>query len=472
MNAAVAISDALAALGAVAVGRERERHARPSRGRGPPRGCPAGTRTASTIGPDVVAALERQQRRQPEGDADRERQAGGEQQRGGADRRTRSSPSARLLLAERAARERREQRGGGYRRDGERERRRKQPGERRRDDRVRGRVVAAVPLPVPDREALLAEQVGAEGVCGEVDRPRLPDQVDDRERDRDRDRRDVPPVDALVPRPPRQERRAPARWWRRLGARVCGGAVTAARAARSTAKDKLAARPQEVRCAIDQLGVLEPRPVAALDHLELGLAAERVGEAPAELRADVGVARQATGPARGSELAERARRGARAPPAGPSGRGSGSRAGCRGRSPPRRGRRSRAAASGGMPRRVVKPIVSSPTSGVRHARATRCHSKPGSSGTQAKRTSRSIRSGKRWAKASADRAPVVHHERHALETGVLAERLDEAVVARRSSSRSRRAWPSGRSQAGRARRPPQRSRSGSQSQDAVGTPCT
>ena len=44
---------------------------------------------------------------------------------------------------------------------------------------VRGRVMAAVPLAVPDREALLAEQVGAEGVGGEVDGARLPDQVGD-----------------------------------------------------------------------------------------------------------------------------------------------------------------------------------------------------------------------------------------------------------------------------------------------------
>jgi hypothetical protein len=60
-------------------------------------------------------------------------------------------------------------------------------------------VVAAVPLAVPDREALLGEQVGAEAVRGEVDRARLPDQVADREQHRDRHRRDVPPVDARVP---------------------------------------------------------------------------------------------------------------------------------------------------------------------------------------------------------------------------------------------------------------------------------
>ena len=65
---------------------------------------------------------------------------------------------------------------------------------------VGGRVVAAVPLAVPDREALLAEQVGAEGVRGEVDRARLPDQVRRREQGRDDDRRGLPRVDAAVPR--------------------------------------------------------------------------------------------------------------------------------------------------------------------------------------------------------------------------------------------------------------------------------
>ena len=70
--------------------------------------------------------------------------------------------------------------------------------------------MTAVPLAVPDREALLAEQVGPERVGGQVDRARLPDQVDDRDRDRREDRRGVPGVDPAIPgqRPARSEARA------------------------------------------------------------------------------------------------------------------------------------------------------------------------------------------------------------------------------------------------------------------------
>jgi hypothetical protein len=117
------------------------------------------------------------------------------------------SAPQRAVVAEPAAHEWREQRGGRHGGERERQRRAEQPRERRRQDAVGGRVVPAVPLAVPDREALLAEQVGAEGVGREVDRARLPDQVDGGEDERRDDRRGLPRIDAA---PPARSRRPPA----------------------------------------------------------------------------------------------------------------------------------------------------------------------------------------------------------------------------------------------------------------------
>ena len=85
---------------------------------------------------------------------------------------------ARAPLAEPATGQGLEQGGGGDGGGGERQSRCEQPGEGRREDAVGRGVVAAVPLSVPEGEALAAEEVGPEGVRGQVDGPRLPDQID------------------------------------------------------------------------------------------------------------------------------------------------------------------------------------------------------------------------------------------------------------------------------------------------------
>ena len=106
---------------------------------------------------DRSAPLQREQRREPERHADRERQPGGQQQGGAADSEPERAEAP--LEVEVPARERLEQRRRGHRGHSQRERGPEQPGDRRRDDAVRGRVVAAVPLAVPDRETFLAEEI-------------------------------------------------------------------------------------------------------------------------------------------------------------------------------------------------------------------------------------------------------------------------------------------------------------------------
>ena len=187
---------------------------------------------------------------------------------------------ARALRAEVPAGERLEERGRGQRRERQGHRRPEQPGDRRRDDAVGGRVVAAVPLAVPDREALLAEQLGAEGVGGEVDGARLPDQVDDREQQRDEQRRQPPPVDAPVQRaacaepvgrakrgPGATSRRNAARWRRDCGER--GPEHDANRLAERPTQEARDAGPPRARGAgrprasAPALHASRPRPVAA-----------------------------------------------------------------------------------------------------------------------------------------------------------------------------------------------------------------
>ena len=166
----------------------------------------------------VAAALQREQCGQPERHADREREPAREQQRGRGHAEPDRAP-ARALGAEVAAGERLEERGRGH------ARRAPAPPaapssqrDRRRDDAVGGRVVAAVPLAVPDREALLAEQLGTEGVrrrgrrCAAARSGRRPRTAAPRAR------REPPPVHAPVPGqlrrsgPPRRAKRpVPAR---------------------------------------------------------------------------------------------------------------------------------------------------------------------------------------------------------------------------------------------------------------------
>ena len=157
----------------------------------------------------VAAPLEGQQGGQPERHAERERQPAGEEQGGGGHAEPDRAP-ARPVRSEVAARQRLEEGGRGQRGERQGQRRAEQPRDRRRDDAVGGRVMAAVPLAVPDREALLAEQVGPEGVRREVHGARLPDQVDDREHQRHEERGEPPPVDAAPP-PLRRSGTRPAR---------------------------------------------------------------------------------------------------------------------------------------------------------------------------------------------------------------------------------------------------------------------
>ena len=184
--------------------------------------------------------------------------------------RARSSPNAPRM-------QRREQRRGGHGGGGQHERRREQPGQRRREDAVGEGVVAAVPLAVPDRKPLLAEQVGAEGVGRHVDGARLPDQVDDREGERDQDRRGLPPVDPVVPAPGRRGRRRmpPTGAGAASGGRVAGppGGAATGSARRAARQGRLAEKPAD---SIDQFRPLVPAPVAGVDQLELDLAAERL----------------------------------------------------------------------------------------------------------------------------------------------------------------------------------------------------
>ena len=117
-----------------------------------------------------------QQRAEAEGHAHRERQPAGEQERAGADPEPERAPArspapARMdeRLEQGRGRDRGEHAGHPWP---------EQPAERREQDAVGRRVVAAVPLPVPDREPLCAEQLRPEDMCGHVDRVRPDGQPD------------------------------------------------------------------------------------------------------------------------------------------------------------------------------------------------------------------------------------------------------------------------------------------------------
>ena len=277
-------------------------------------------------------------------------------------------------------------------------------------------MVAAVPLAVPDREALLAEQVGAEGVRGEVDGARLPDQVDDREQQRDEHGREAPPVDAPVPGVPRGRKRA-----RRAKRRVPG--ATSPDAPTRRRRDcgergpehgcrRLAERADARNAgdALHELGPVEPRPVARRPRARARPARRARPRRPGRTRR----------PMYGSSLGQSTSAGQRT-------RSS--------RSPAARehvGRRRavelqdrplgavvevlpglvgqrRRAARAGSAQRVARPIISSPTSGRPPAAR---HAVPAVAGQERHGartiTSRSTQLGPALREREAHRAPVVH----------------------------------------------------------------
>jgi hypothetical protein len=128
-------------------------------------------------------ALEREQRGEPDRRSQRVRDAPDEQvacrRRGehvGGDECTRAEVGAREPLEQRCRRDGRERAD---------EARAEQGGERWRQERVAGRVVAAVPLRVPHREPVVREQVGAVNLCGEVRRRGREHEPQRREHERD-----------------------------------------------------------------------------------------------------------------------------------------------------------------------------------------------------------------------------------------------------------------------------------------------
>ncbi len=195
------------------------------------------------------------------------------------------APQRAALRAEVPVDDRLEERRGGQRADHERQLRAEQPCQRRREHAVGGGVMPAVPVPVPDREALAPEQVGAEEVGRQVDRARREDQVDASPRSR---------------RPARGRHATRGRVATSSGGRPASavrstrrGAVAPPPAAAPSAaplprRKRRAARRRRLSCqkatgAIDQVRAVEPHPVPAiLHHLELRVA-ERLRVALAEL---------------------------------------------------------------------------------------------------------------------------------------------------------------------------------------------
>ena len=314
---------------------------------------------------------------------------------------------------------------------------------------------------------------------------RLPDQVDDRERDRERGpapratSRSGGTSGSVGEARTRCGEAARRRRLRRRRAAGAGRRRDGGRTARSTARRL--ARPR--RPAVSR-GSSATRSTSSGRSCQLQwpastssssrLAAERVGVARAELRADVRVARRPRARAPGSAARRAARRRAPAPPGARRGRASGSRAGCRGRSSPRRGRRCSA--------RQRAPRTPQPggeahqqLADERRAPDAR-HPVPAVAGQAAARDREQHEPldalGKRWAQREPDRAPVVHHEREALEPGVVGERLEEAVVARDRVVELARLGRAAEARAGRApRRRCARGTAASRTTPS-GTPCT
>jgi hypothetical protein len=233
-NAAAAIARPSSAC-ARSLARRSRRPRPPSRGTGPPPGCRAG-RDREQEPPAsrwrrwrARARRARTRRRSRTGAGLVNRRVGG----GGAepDRApaARWSPNHRGRAGEQGAEAMARQPAP---------RRRQEVGQGRRDNAVGGRVMAAVPLAVPDREALLAEQVrsgrcarrGRRSAAARSGRPIVKIAGDG-------DRRDLPRVDAPVPGRVRAPPREPWRSRRRLlraDAGEEGGAETADGASRST----------------------------------------------------------------------------------------------------------------------------------------------------------------------------------------------------------------------------------------------
>ncbi len=120
---------------------------------------------------------------------------------------------------------------------------------------------------------------------------------------------------------------------------------------------------------------------------------------------------------------------------------------------------------------MVAPIAISPSTGVRHMRAVRCHLVAGQEWHGVAYDQPLHPLGVRLGEREAHRPPVVHEHAHALHFEHVEEALDEARilvdrVLRGSPGLPERPKP-GRSGAS----PPVRSRNGSQSSELLGTPC-
>ena len=317
-------------------------------------------------------------------------------------------------------------------------------------------MVPAVPLAVPDREALLAEQLGPEGVRREVHGARLPDQVDDRERQRHEDRGDPPPVDAAPPpvRAVRARRGAP-----RGGCR----ADLAGRAARRRRDGgehgpehgcrRLAARATARNAAVRSTssGRSSQLQCPPSTQLELRLAAERVGVRLPEAARGCRGRRSATAGAPGSA----ARRAAR-----PRGQHLGRR-----RAVELQDRSLRAVVEaapgrvrqlGGSSRRkaqrVAKPIISSPSERSPPGARDSVPAVAGQERHGAEHHQPLHALGQALRERQPHHTPVVHHERERARARWAHRTPRGSGRSPRSSSRTRPAWPSGRSPAGRAPR--------------------
>jgi hypothetical protein len=118
--------------------------------------------------------LQAAQRGEGEGDAEGEGELAVGEQGDDASGKPERRPARRLPPA--VADEAVEEVGGGD--DGDRpdQLRSEQRGERREEEAVGERVVAAVPAAIPDRQAGMLEELGAEDLGGEVAHLRVPDQ--------------------------------------------------------------------------------------------------------------------------------------------------------------------------------------------------------------------------------------------------------------------------------------------------------
>ena len=216
---------------------------RPAREREEQAGDGAGERAAEREREPaaVMTALQREHRRERERDAHRERQPADQQVGGGAGGEHERAPAG--PLAEVPARDPLEQHG---RRDGGEDPddpHAQQRAEWREEDRVRGRVVAAVPVGVEQREALAVEQTGAVDLSGEIRRRRGEREPGERERRGEqpgRDARRAPGAGS----PLRQDGSRHRPDARRTAAQRCFEVVTAGRRGRSAVP---AGAPSRVR---------------------------------------------------------------------------------------------------------------------------------------------------------------------------------------------------------------------------------